>query len=81
MFVSVALLKFNHNFIFNKYLKYLILSPLVQNQAKENTKGVGNKNWVMRDIAHTLIPIPPFLEQNKIVKKIENIIPNLNKLS
>ncbi len=56
LFVSVALLKFNKSLIFNEFLITLINSPLVQKQASENTKGVGNKNWVMRDIANTLIP-------------------------
>ena len=53
LFVSVALLKFNHADINPFFLIYLLSSPLVQNQCKENTKGVGNKNWVMRDIANT----------------------------
>ena len=80
LFVSVALLKFNQNFIYNKFLKYLILSPLVQNQARENTKGVGNKNWVMRDISNTLIVIPPYNEQLHIVEKIEQLLPKIKTL-
>ena len=60
LFVSVALLKF-----------HLINSPLVQKQATENTKGVGNKNWVMRDIANTLIAIPPLQEQYRIVDEFK----------
>ncbi|MGN1303425.1 MAG: restriction endonuclease subunit S [Oscillospiraceae bacterium] len=75
LFVSVALLKFNQDFIYNKYLVHLINSPLVQIQATENTKGVGNKNWVMRDIANTLIVIPPLSEQKRIVSKIEELLP------
>ncbi len=75
LFVSVALLKFNKNYIYNKYLQILINSPLVQGQAVKNTKGVGNKNWVMRDIAKTLVVLPPFLEQKRIVAKIEEVLP------
>ena len=74
LFVSVALLKFNKNYIFNKYLLYAILSPLVQCQAGDNTRGVGNKNWVIRDIARTLLPIPPLAEQQRIVAKIEQFL-------
>ena len=74
LFVSVALLKFNQELLYNKYLLYMINSPLVQKQATENTKGVGNKNWVMRDIANTLIVIPPIEEQKRIVAKIEEIM-------
>jgi type I restriction enzyme S subunit len=71
LFVSVALLKFNQNLLCNEYLVYLINSPLVQKQATENTKGVGNKNWVMRDIANTLIVIPPLQEQYRIVEELK----------
>ena len=79
LFVSVALLKFDQLVIYNKYLKYLISSPLVQLQAIENTKGVGNKNWVMRDIANTVIVLPPFAEQKRIVAKIEELLPHINR--
>ena len=74
LFVSVALLKFNQSLLFNEYLMYMINSPLIQKQAEENTRGVGNKNWVMRDIANTLIAIPPTPEQHRIVEKIEEIM-------
>ena len=73
LFVSLALLKFNNEYIDREYLKNLILSPLVQKQCKENTKGVGNKNWVMKDIAKTLIAIPPHNEQLKITKKLNTL--------
>lgn len=75
LFVSVALLKFNQNLIYNCFLKYLILSPLVQKQATENTKGIGNKNWVIKDILNTIILLPPFEEQKRIVEKLEEILP------
>ena len=81
LFVSVALLKFNQELIYNRYLVYMINSPLVQKQAIENTKGVGNKNWVMRDIANTLIVIPPIDEQHRIVAKIEEIMPYINTIT
>lgn len=80
LFVSVALLKFNNKFIDIKYLYNLILSPLVQAQAKENTKGIGNKNWVIDKIAQTLIPLPPLAEQKRIVAKVEELLNLVNKL-
>ena len=80
LFVSVALLKFNQMKLSNIFLKYLVNSPLVQIQAKENTRGVGNKNWVMKDIANTFIPLPPLDEQKRIVEKIEQLLPLCEKL-
>ena len=81
LFVSVAQLRFNHSCINANYLKYLILSPLVQMQCKENTKGVGNKNWVIKDIANTLIVLPPLAEQQRIVEKLEQILPLVEEYS
>ena len=73
LFVSVALLKFNQQSLYNEFLLLLLTAPLVQLQAKKNTKGVGNKNWVMQDIANTLIVIPPYKTQFKIVNMCKTI--------
>ncbi len=75
LFVSVALLKFSHELLDEKYFLYLLQSPLVQNQAKENTKGVGNKNWVIDSIAKTVLALPPLAEQKRIVAAIEKFMP------
>lgn len=80
LFVSVALLKFNTELIYNKYFLYVIKAPVVQIQARENTRGVGNKNWVMRDIANTILPLPPLAEQKLIVAKIEELMPYAKQL-
>lgn len=79
LFVSVALLKFNQNLVYNEFLKILINSPLVQIQATENTRGVGNKNWVMRDISNTIISLPPLAEQKRIVAKIEELLTYIDR--
>lgn len=80
LFVSVALLKYNHDFIYEKFLYYLIKSPIVQRQAAEHTRGVGNQNWVLDAIAKTIIPLPPFEEQVLIANKIDELIPLCEKL-
>jgi Restriction endonuclease S subunits len=77
LFVSVALLKFLNQYINSNYLIYLLQSPLVQEQCNENTRGVGNKNWVIRDIADTMVIIPPLAEQHRIVERIEELLPHI----
>lgn len=79
LFVSVALLKYSHQFINETFLYYLLLSPLVQEQARENTRGVGNKNWVLDFIVKTVIPLPPIEEQQRIVDKINEIMPKIDE--
>jgi type I restriction-modification system, S subunit len=75
IFVSIALLKLFPTLIFSDFLIYAIQSPLVQLQAKANTRGVGNKNWVLSSIGRTIIPLPPLNEQKRIVAKIEELLP------
>ena len=77
IFVSVAQLRFSTELLDKFFLIYLLKSPLVQTQCRENTKGVGNKNWVMRDIANTLICIPPLAEQKRIQASLANVIKSI----
>lgn len=74
LFVSVALMKFSQQYLSVAFLINIINSPLVQEQAKENTRGVGNKNWVLDDIRNTIIPLPPLNEQKRIVKRVEELL-------
>ena len=77
IFVSVAQLRFPTELLDKFFLIYLLKSPLVQTQCRENTKGVGNKNWVMRDIANTLICIPPLAEQKRIQASLANVLKSI----
>ena len=77
LFVSVALLKFNSDCINSEFFIFLLKSPLVQEQATENTRGVGNKNWVLSDINKTLVVLPPLAEQQRMVDKINKILAKL----
>ena len=77
IFVSVAQLRFSTELLDKFFLIYLLKSPLVQTQCRENTKGVGNKNWVMRDIANTLICIPPLAEQKRIQASLADVLKSI----
>ena len=81
LFVSVALIKLTQNKFSNEFLVFMIQSPLVQEQAKENTRGVGNKNWVLSAIAKTLMVVPPFEEQKRIKNRLNLILPYIEKYS
>ena len=80
IFVSLALIKFFPQLIDCNYLLHLINSPLVQLQVKDNTRGVGNKNWVLTAISNTIMVLPPLTEQKRIVEKIEQLFKEIDKL-
>ena len=79
IFVSLALIKYFPNLIDSNFLLYIINSPLVQLQVKDNTRGVGNKNWVLSAISNTIMVLPPLVEQKRIVAKIEELLPKVEK--
>lgn len=81
IFVSLALVKFTSVSIDKRFLIHLINSPLVQEQVQENTRGVGNKNWVLAAIANTLVLLPPLREQSRIADKIDKLEPIVKKYS
>ncbi|MBV3387335.1 restriction endonuclease subunit S [Segatella copri] len=81
LFVSVALIKLTQNKFSNEFLVFMILSPLVQEQAKENTRGVGNKNWVLSAVSKTLMVVPPLEEQERIKNRLNLVLPYIERYS
>ena len=79
IFVSLALIKFFPNLLDSNYLLLLINSPLVQAQVKEETRGIGNKNWVLAAISNTLMVLPPLAEQQRIAAKVKELHPKVEE--
>lgn len=74
VFVSLALLKFSKHLLSPYYIELAINSPLVKEQSRNNTQGVGNKNLVLKWIKNFALPIPPALEQKRIVAKVDQLM-------
>lgn len=74
----VATIKIHHN-LFPEYINYNILSPIVQKTILLS-KNSTNDNISMDTIKSFLIPLPPLAEQKRIVEKIEELLPLVEKL-
>jgi len=74
IFVSIALLKFPHEFVDPEFLELLISSPFVKKQSEEGTRGIGNKNLVLNAIKAFAIPLPPLPDQRRILNKSNQLL-------
>ncbi len=70
IFVSLALIKPIDKKI-TPYLKYVLISPLIQNQIKP--QGTALKHLYLRDLRKFTIPIPSIEKQNVIVNTLNKI--------
>lgn len=70
IFVSVALLKLKKDVIDNVYLEHYLNSPIAREQAKKRTRGMANKNLVIRDIKEIVIHYPKEIKKQKEISKL-----------
>jgi len=76
IFVSVALLKPKHELVNSLYLKWMLNSSFVQNQANRRVKGIGVPDLHLVEIKDFKVAIPPLSEQlvfAKFVSKAETL--------
>lgn len=79
LFVSVALLKPKHELINSRYFEYMLNTPNAYDQAQKRTRGVANRNLVLRDIKKIQIPLPPLPEQRRIVAQLDALFERIDK--
>ena len=61
--------------IYNYYLKYALDSGFVQQFMVVNATGTAQKGFYLNQVDKLLIPLPPLDEQKRIVEKIEELLP------
>ena len=67
------------NSLSSEYLKLFMDTPVYWNQLKEGTTSTAQPNCNGKTLSQMLIPIPPIEEQNRIVEKIQEIEPIIEK--
>lgn len=79
MLSSVALIKLP-SYINNKFLMHLMRSPFYYNFTRGDMSGVAITRVTLEKIQKAIFPLPPLLEQNRIVQKLNELIQNCNEL-
>lgn len=61
--------------IFNCYLKYVLDSPFIQQYMISKATGTAQKGFYLNQVENLLIPVPPIEEQQRIVERLEQLLP------
>lgn len=75
---SLVILRKNGS-VLDDYIKAYLSSPLIAEQINSSNNGTAQPNLGARDIACYLIPLPPLSEQKRIVAKIEELLPYVDR--
>ena len=80
LFVSVALLKNYKNIINSSYLSLNIQDFFNKINISQTIKGGVIKNYHITDMKEQLIPLPPLEEQQEIVRILDEVLENENRV-
>ena len=61
--------------ILNYFLKYVFDSPYIQNIMNREATGTAQKGFYLKQLVALPVPIPPLDEQKRIVAKIDELLP------
>lgn len=65
--------------LYPEYLKYILDTPYIQNYMYINSTGTAQKGFYLKQVENLVIPIPPLEEQHRIVAKIEELLPYVDR--
>jgi len=73
IFVSIALLKPKHDIINSVYLKWMLNSSFVKNQAKRRVKGIGVPDLHLIEIKDFGVAVPPLSKQEEFARFVAKV--------
>ena len=73
--------KYSDHSINLEYLMFCILSPDFQAELLDNATGTTAKGIKGKKLKHLLLPLPPIEEQQRIVEKLNTILPIIDSMS
>ena len=75
IYVTLAVLRPEKRLVLPKYLWQVVNSPICKAQFDSHLKGIGVPNLHLTEIRKVIIPLPPLAEQERIVAKLEELLP------
>ena len=81
IYVSLALIRIVGRLIDSQYILNVIDCSYIQEYFNKSLKGIGVPNLHLEHIRRTLIPIPPYAEQQRITRMTERAWQNLDEIS
>ena len=66
--------------VLSEYIKMILMAPQTVNTLTAKQKGIGAKHVNVADVCNLLLPLPPTTEQEKIIAKLELLMPLCRRL-
>lgn len=73
VWVHVALLKVIKEYVDPKYLRDVLSADFVYRQSQDQTHGIGNQDLGLTRMIYMALTLPPFEEQQEIVRRVEKL--------
>lgn len=75
---AICKVKFLNDEIYD-YIFYFLQSPYGQKEIRKNYKSTAQGTITVQDVREIVIPMPPIEEQRRILAKIEELMPNVER--
>ncbi|MBI2596773.1 restriction endonuclease subunit S [Candidatus Daviesbacteria bacterium] len=79
IFVSLGFFRMNKEILLNRYIAYWMMSPLFDQQVKENVQGSTLKNLNTGWLKNFDILLPPIYEQKRIVQILDEVFERIEE--